>query len=65
MDGSVETKTKRLQFISHPCATNDWAPWLCIASILVYALLLTQPPQDQGYSITPERFLCQQQAGSR
>ena len=30
-----------------------------------YALLLTQPPQDQGYSITPERFLCQKQAGSR
>ena len=56
----METKTKRLQFI---IATNDWAPWLCIASILVYALLLTQPPQDQGYSINPERFLFQQQAG--
>ena len=50
---------------SHLCATNDWAPWLCIASFLAYALLLTQPPQDHGYSITPERFLYQQQAGGR
>ena len=62
MDGSVDTKTKRLQFI---IATNDWAPWLCIASILAYALFLTYPPLDQGYSITPERSLCQQQAGGR